>query len=222
MVARDCALAGEDPAHPARVHMQHLSCVESVAAVAAAKARGVPVTCEASPHHLLLTDDAVRTLDTRMKMNPPLRTEEDRQALIEGVRDRTIDCIATDHAPHARDEKEVPFEQAPMGTTGLETAFAAVYSSLVIPGILPLGLVVEKLIAGGGLLGLPVPRIAVGEPANVVLVDLAAEWEVGAEGYASRSENCCFGGRRLSGRVLLTVAAGSVAYRERAFALTPA
>ncbi len=219
MVARDCALAGYDDA---RVHMQHLSCAESVVAVAAAKAQGVQVTCEASPHHLLLTDEAVRTLDTRMKMNPPLRTEEDRQALIEGLRDGTIDCIATDHAPHARDEKEVPFEQAPMGTTGLETAFAAVYTGLVVPGILPLALVVEKLTAGGGLLGLPVPRIAVGSPANVVLVDLAAEWEVGAEGYASRSENCCFGGRRLSGRVLLTVAAGSVAYRERAFALTPA
>ncbi len=219
MVARDCALAGYEGA---RVHMQHLSALESVLAVATAKAQGVQVSCEASPHHLLLTHDAVRTLDTRMKMNPPLRTEADRQALIEGLRDGTIDCIATDHAPHARDEKEVPFEQAPMGTTGLETAFAAVYSGLVEPGVLPLGLVVEKLTGGGGLLGLPVPRVAVGEPANVVLVDLAAEWEVGAEGYASRSENCCFGGRRLHGRVLLTVAAGSVAYRERAFALAPA
>ena len=219
MVARDCALAGYEGA---RVHMQHLSALESVLAVATAKAQGVQVSCEASPHHLLLTHEAVRTLDTRMKMNPPLRTEEDRQALVEGLRDGTIDCIATDHAPHARDEKEVPFEQAPMGTTGLETAFAALYSGLVAPGVLPLGLIVEKLTSGGGLLGLPVPRIAVAEPANVVLVDLAAEWEVGAEGYASRSENCCFGGRRLRGRVLLTVAAGAVAFRERALALTPA
>jgi len=219
MVARDCALAGYEEA---RVHMQHLSAQESVLAIATAKAQGVQVSCEASPHHLLLTHEAVRTLDTRMKMNPPLRTEEDRQALIEGLRDGTIDCIATDHAPHARDEKEVPFERAPMGTTGLETAFAALYTGLVEPGVLGLNLVVEKLTSGGGLLGLPIPRIAVGEPANVVLVDLAAEWEVGAEGYASRSENCCFGGRTLRGRVLLTVAAGSVAYRERAFALTPA
>ncbi len=217
LVARDCALAGYEDA---RVHMQHLSAQESVLAVATAKAQGVQVSCEASPHHLLLTHEAVRTLDTSMKMNPPLRTEEDRQALIEGLRDGTIDCIATDHAPHARDEKEVPFEQAPMGTTGLETAFAAVYSGLVEPGVLPLGLVVEKLTSGGGLFGLPVPRIVRGNPANVVLVDLAADWEVGAEGYASRSENCCFGGRRLRGRVLLTVAAGSVAYRERAFALS--
>jgi dihydroorotase len=219
MVARDCALAGYEEA---RVHMQHLSAQESVLAVATAKAHGVQVSCEASPHHLLLTHEAVRTLDTRMKMNPPLRTEEDRQALIEGLRDGTIDCIATDHAPHARDEKEVPFERAPMGTTGLETAFAALYTGLVGPGVLTLSLVVEKLTSGGGLLGLPIPRIGVGELANVVLVDLAAEWEAGAEGYASRSENCCFGGRTLRGRVLLTVAAGSVAYRERAFALTPA
>ncbi len=219
MVARDCALAGYEDA---RIHLQHLSCEESVAAVAAAKAQGVRVSCEASPHHLLLTDEAVRSLDPRMKMNPPLRTEADRRALIEGLRDGTIDCVATDHAPHARHEKEVPFEQAPMGTTGLETAFAALFTDLVVPGVLGLALVVEKLTSGGGLLGLPVPRIAVGAPANLVLVDLAAEWEVGAAGYASRSANCCFGGRRLRGRVLLTVAAGSVAYRERAFALVPA
>ncbi len=218
MVARDAALAGYEGG---RVHMQHLSAQESVLAVAAAKAQGVQVSCEASPHHLLLTHEAVRTLDTRMKMNPPLRTEEDRQALIEGLRDGTIDCIATDHAPHARDEKEVPFEQAPMGTTGLETAFAAVYTGLVEPGILPLALVVEKLTSGGGLLGLPIPLIAVGEPANLVLVDLEAGFVAGAEGWASRSENCCFGGRTLRGRVLLTVAAGSVVHRERAFALTP-
>ncbi|HEX6744475.1 MAG TPA: dihydroorotase, partial [Solirubrobacteraceae bacterium] len=122
MVARDCALAGYEGG---RIHLQHLSCLESVQAVAAAKQAGVHVTCEASPHHLCLTEQAVRSLDTRMKMNPPLRTEADRQALIEGLRSGIVDCIATDHAPHARDEKEVPFEQAPMGTTGLETAFAA-------------------------------------------------------------------------------------------------
>ena len=219
MVARDCAIAGYEGA---RIHLQHLSAHESVTAVAAAKAQGVRVSCEVSPHHLLLTHEAVRTLDTRMKMNPPLRTEEDREALVAGLRDGTIDCIATDHAPHARDEKEVPFEQAPMGTTGLETAFAAVHTGLVVPGVLSLALLVEKLTGGGGLLDLPVPMIAVGEGANVVLVDLAATFEAGAEGWASRSANNCFAGRTLRGRILLTVAAGSVAYRERAFALTPA
>jgi dihydroorotase len=155
-------------------------------------------------------------------MNPPLRSERDRQALIAGLRDGTIDCIATDHAPHARDEKEVPFEQAPMGTTGLETAFAAVYTDLVIPGVLPLDLVVEKLSAGAALLELDTPAIERGRPANVTLVDLGAEWVVGESGYESRSENNCFAGRALQGRVLLTLAAGTVAYRQRAFALSAA
>ncbi|MEA2229616.1 MAG: dihydroorotase [Solirubrobacteraceae bacterium] len=220
MVARDAALAGYEGA---RVHMQHLSCVESVRAVAQAKELGVRVSAEVSPHHLCLTDEALREsqagpglLDTNMKMNPPLRTDQDRQALIEGLRSGVVDCIATDHAPHARDEKDVPFEQAPMGTTGLETAFAAVHTELVRPGVLPLALVVDRMSAGADLLGLPVPRIEAGRPANLTLIDLAAEWEVGEDGYESRSENCCFAGRRLHGRVLLTVAGGSVAYRERA------
>jgi dihydroorotase len=217
MIARDCALAGYEGA---RIHIQHLSARESVEVIREAKARGVAVTCEASPHHLTMTDEAVRTLDTRRKMNPPLRAEEDRQALIAGLVDGTIDCIATDHAPHARDEKDVPFEQAPMGTTGLETAFAAVYTDLVLPGALSLELVVEKLTAGLGLLDLFVPTIAVGEPANLVLVDLDAEWVVGDSGYESRSQNCCFAGRTLRGRVQLTVAAGAVAYRERSTLLS--
>jgi dihydroorotase len=221
MIGRDAAIAGYEDG---RIHIQHLSALESVAAVAEAKARGVRITAEASPHHLALTDADVlaSSLDTRLKMNPPLRGEADRQALIEGLRDGTIDCIATDHAPHAREEKEVPWEQAPMGTTGLETAFAAVHTELVVPGVLPLALVVEKLSAGAALFGLVSPRIAVGRPADLCLIDLAAEWEVGEAGYASRSENCCFAGRTLRGRVLATVAAGAVAYRERAFALSAA
>jgi dihydroorotase len=217
MIGRDCALAGYEGA---RIHIQHLSACESVEVIRDAKARGVAVTCEASPHHLTMTDEDVRTLDTRRKMNPPLRAEEDRQALIGGLVDGTIDCIATDHAPHARDEKDVPFEQAPMGTTGLETAFAAVYTDLVLPGTLTLELVVEKLTAGLGLLDLFVPTITAGAPANLVLVDLDAEWIVGESGYESRSENCCFAGRTLRGRVLLTVAAGAVAYRERSTLLS--
>jgi dihydroorotase len=219
MVARDAAIAGYEDG---RVHMQHLSCIESVRAVAQAKEIGVRVSAEASPHHLCLTDEAIREshggpgyLDTNMKMHPPLRTEADRQALIDGLRSGVVDCIATDHAPHARDEKETPFEQAPMGTTGLETAFAAVHTELVVPGVLPLALVVERMTSGATLLDLPVPRIAPDEPANLTLVDLAAEWEVGEDGYESRSENCCFAGRRLRGRVLITIAGGAVAHRER-------
>ncbi len=209
LIARDASLARYEDG---RIHIQHLSARESVEAVAEAKARGVRITCEASPHHLTLTDAILlKTLDTRLKMNPPLRSEDDRQALIAGLKDGTIDCIATDHAPHAQEEKEVPFEEAPMGTTGLETAFAAIYTA----DILPLPLLVEKLSAGAALMGLSTPEIRVGKPADLVLIDLAAEWEVGEAGYESRAANCCFGGRTLRGKVVTTIAAGGVVYRER-------
>jgi dihydroorotase len=213
LIARDASLAGYEDG---RIHIQHLSARESVAAIAEAKARGVKITAEASPHHLTLTHEALlERLDTRLKMNPPLRSENDRQALIDGLRTGTIDCIATDHAPHARHEKEVPFEEAPMGTTGLETAFASVYTDLVVPGVLPLSLIVQKLSAGATLMGLPTPELKVGRPADLVLIDLDATWEVGEAGYESRSENCCFAGRRLNGRVITTIAAGGIVYRER-------
>jgi len=220
LIARDAALAGYEDG---RIHIQHLSARESVAAVAEAKARGVRITAEVSPHHLTLTDEALlERLDTRLKMNPPLRAEHDRRALIAGLLDGTIDCIATDHAPHAREEKEVPFEEAPMGTTGLETAFAALYTELVLPGVLPLRVLVDKLSAGAALVGLPLPAIRTGEGANFCLLDLEAEYEVGEAGYESRSENSCFAGRRLRGRVLTTVAAGAVAYRQRTFSVVGA
>jgi dihydroorotase len=216
MIVRDAQIAlFEDAA----IHIQHLSARESVAAVEQAKAAGVAITCEASPHHLCLTDDAVRSLDASFKMNPPLRSEDDRQALIEGLRSGAIDCVATDHAPHAREEKEQPFEVAPMGVTGLETAFASLHTELVLPGVLDLGLLVERMTAGGTPFGLPVPSLAPGSPANVTLLDLDAEWQVGEAGYESRSANCAFDGRRLTGRVRMTVAAGAVAYRERSFAI---
>jgi dihydroorotase len=219
MVARDAELAGYEDA---RVHFQHLSCVASVEAVANAKAHGWRVSTEASPHHLLLTDEDVRSMDTRMKMNPPLATENDRKALVDGLRSGTIDCVATDHAPHAREEKEVPFEQAPMGTTGLETAFAALYSGLVLPGTLELSLLVERLTSGAALFELPTPLIAPEQIANLTLVDLDAEWIAGERGWESRSENCCFAGRKLHGRVLLTVSDGAIVYRERAFSVVGA
>jgi dihydroorotase len=209
MVARDAALAAYEDA---RVHFQHLSCVESLEALATAKAAGANVSAEVCPHHLTLTDDVVRTLDSRFKMNPPLRTERDRRALVEALSSGLIDCVATDHAPHARHEKEVPFEQAPMGTTGLETAFPALFTELVLSGEIELATVIERMSAGAALFGLPVPRIVPGAPANLTLVDLDARFEVGADGYASRSANCCFHGRALQGKVLLTVAAGTVAH----------
>jgi dihydroorotase len=213
MVARDAALAGYEDA---RIHALHLSAAESVEAVAAARAAGVAISAEACPHHLTLTDRALAPVpETRLKMNPPLRDERDRRALVAGLRDGTIDCVATDHAPHAPDEKEVPFEQAPMGTTGLETAFAVLHTDLVLAGELSLPVLVERMTAGAAVYDLPTPAVAVGEPANLCLVDLEAEWEVGESGYESRSENCCFAGRRLTGRVLATIAAGALAHRDR-------
>ena len=216
MISRDAALARFEEA---RIHVQHLSAFESVSVVEHAKAYGIEITCEATPHHLTLTDEAVRSLDSRFKMNPPLRTEADRQALIGAVRSGTIDCIATDHAPHTSNEKEVPFEQASMGVTGLETAFSVLYTDLVLPGVIELGILLERLNGGAEPLRFEVPRIAPGAPANLTLCDLDAEWEAGADGWESRSENSCFTGRRLRGKVLMTVVAGRVAYRQRSFAM---
>jgi dihydroorotase len=217
MIARDAALAGYEEG---RIHVQHLSAVESVQAARAAKAAGVRISCEVTPHHLCLTDEEVRSLDpTRFKMNPPLRAEADRQALIEGLRDGTIDCIATDHAPHASEEKEVPFESAAMGVTGLETAFSAVHTDLVLPGTIELALLVERLAGGAAPFGLQRPTLAPGSEANVALCDLAAGWTVGEDGYESRSSNSWCAGRTLTGRVLMTVAAGRIAFRLRSFTL---
>jgi dihydroorotase len=216
MVARDAALARYEDA---RIHIQHVSARETVAAIEQAKAAGVQITAEATPHHLTLTDQAVFSLDSNFKMNPPLRSEDDRQALIDALRSGTLDCVATDHAPHAREEKEQPFEAAPMGVTGLETAFAALHTELVLPGVIGLELLVERMTAGGEPFGVTVPTLANGANANIVLVDLDAEWQVGEAGYESRSANCCFAGRTLTGRVRMTVAGGSVSYRERSFAI---
>jgi dihydroorotase len=216
MIARDAELAAYERG---RIHVQHVSARESVAALERAKAAGTELSAEVTPHHLLLTDEAVRSLDAQFKMNPPLRTEADRQALIDALRRGVIDCVATDHAPHAREEKEQPFELAPMGVTGLETAFAALYTGLVVPGVLDLGLLVERMTAGGPPFGVGVPSLTPGSPAAVALLDLDAEWEVGESGYESHSSNCAFAGRRLRGRVRMTLAGGAVAYRERSFAL---
>jgi dihydroorotase len=217
MIARDAAIAGYEGG---RIHVQHLSAAESVEAVRVAKAAGVKITCEASPHHLCLTDEEVRSLDPhRFKMNPPLRTEADRQALIEGLRDGTIDCIATDHAPHAPEEKEVPYEQAAMGVTGLETAFAALHTHLVLPGTIELALLVDRLGVAAGFFEVERPSLAPGAEANIALCDLSASWTVGEDGYESRSANSWCDGEELTGRVLMTLAGGQVAYRLRSFSM---
>jgi dihydroorotase len=210
MVERDLSLAAYE-GQP--LHLLHLSARESVDALRNAQAEGVAASAEVTPHHLCLTDEAVRTLDPNLKMNPPLRAAEDRGALIEGLRDGTIGAVATDHAPHARHEKEVPFEAAPFGVTGLETAFSALYTNLVEPGQLPLETLLERMSAGPArIYGLEPPRIAVGARANLVLLDTAATWRVDEGGFRSRSANSWLLGQTLEGRVRMTVAAGKVVY----------
>lgn len=209
MIARDAAIAAYEGA---RIHVQHLSTLESLQVVRTARERGTQITCEASPHHLLLTDEACRGLDTHSKMNPPLRSERDRQALIEAVLDGTIDCIATDHAPHSRDEKALPFEQAPFGVTGLETSFSACYSELVLKHGLELGRLVELLGAGAELIDLEPPKLLEGNPADLCLIDLDRTWIVGEHGYVSKSANSCFHGRELPAKVVLTLSHGTVAH----------
>ena len=191
----------------------HLSVSESVELLRRALVDGVQVSAEVTPHHLCLTDEAVRSLDSNLKMNPPLRSEQDRLALIEALESGAISCIATDHAPHARQEKDVPFEAAPFGVTGLETAFAALYTHLVEPGLLPLGTLLDRMSAGPAhAFDLPVPRITVGEPANLVLLDLKASWIVREERFRSLSVNSWLLGQALRGEVVLTIAAGRVVF----------
>jgi dihydroorotase len=210
MVERDLALAGYE-GQP--VHLMHLSARESVEALSRAQVAGVAATGEVTPHHLCLTDEVVRSLDSNVKMNPPLRSGDDRAALVAGLRDGTIGCVATDHAPHAAHEKEVPFEAAPFGVTGLETAFSALYTHLVEPGLLKLETLLERLSTGPArAYRLEPPRIAVGAPANLTLLDLQASHRVEESGFRSRSANSWLLGRTVKGRVRLTIAAGRVAF----------
>jgi dihydroorotase len=211
MVGRDLAIARHEGAP---VHVCHVSAAETVAEIRRAKELGVPVTAEVTPHHLCLTDELVRGLDPAVsKMNPPLRSASDRAALVEALADGTLDCIATDHAPHRDHEKDVPFEEAPFGVIGLETAFPAVYTHLVEPGLVPLGTVVERMSRGPAeAFALPRPELRPGAPAHLSLWDLGAAAVV-TPPYASRSTNCAFAGRTLRGRCHLTVAAGTVAHR---------
>jgi dihydroorotase len=215
-VARDCALAAYEGG---RVHICHVSARETVDEIRLAKQRGVQVTAEVTPHHLLLTEEAVGDDPdpARFKMNPPLRSEDDRQALIAALCDGTIDCIATDHAPHPGDEKDAPFAEAPFGVIGLETAFAACHTELVEGGRMSLpDLVLRMSTDPARIFGLPVPTLADGAVANLALVDTAAVDRVGDRPYASKSTNAAFVGRELTGRVVMTLAGGQDVYRRGA------
>jgi dihydroorotase len=210
MVARDLDLAGETGQ---AVHLMHLSARESVEHLRRAHEAGTRATAEATPHHLCLTDEAIRTLDANLKMNPPLRSEDDRAALLDALRDGTIAAIATDHAPHSPEEKDVPFEAAPFGVTGLETSFASLYTYLIEPGVLTLETVLERMSAGpAAIFGLERPRIVVGARANLTLIDTQASWRVKVERFHSLSQNSWLLGKRLRGRIRLTIAAGRVVH----------
>jgi dihydroorotase len=210
MVERDLALAAYERRS---LHLMHLSARESVDALRRAHSAGLPATAEVTPHHLVLTDEAVRTLDPNVKMNPPLGTDGDRKALVEALRDGTISCVATDHAPHARHEKEVPFEAAPFGVTGLETAFSALYTHLVESRLLPLETLLQRMSTGPAeAYGLDAPAVAVGAPANLVLLDTEASWRVTEDGFRSRSTNSWLLGATLKGRVRATIAGGRLVH----------
>jgi dihydroorotase len=196
-----------------RAHIAHVSCSRSLEAIRAAKVAGVSVTCEVTPHHLALTDEAVRSLDANLKMNPPLRGEEERQALISALADGTVDCIATDHAPHAPQEKETPFEEAAFGIVGLETAFPVLYSALVDTGELSLDVLVRSMSTNPArVFGLPVPAVAEGEEANLALIDTEREFAVDPSSFSSKSSNTPFTDMSVKGKVELTLAAGRVAF----------
>jgi len=198
-----------------KVHIAHVSAAASVEAVRRGKARGVRVTAEATPHHLLLTDQAVKDsgYDTSTKMNPPLRTEDDRQALIEGLRDGTIDCIATDHAPHTVDDKKVEYDQAAFGVVGLETAVALCLDRLVGGGILDLPQLVSLLSTRPArVLGLPGGSLAPGSPADVTVLDLGRRVKVDPSRFESKGRNTPFGGWSLKGGPALTIVDGRVAW----------
>ena len=209
MVARNLALA---ELTTARLHLAHLSTAGSVRMVRAAKSRGIRVTAEVCPHHFSLTEEAVRGFNTHAKMNPPLRTWQDVQAIKEGLRDGTIDVIATDHAPHAVQDKQQQFAAAPNGIVGLETALPLTLA-LVEEGVLSLEAAVAKLTTEPArAFGLSKGSLAPGADADVVVVDPEAQWEVDPARFRSKSRNTPFAGWKVKGRVITTIVAGRVVH----------
>ena len=199
----------------AHLHVQHVSTAKALEAIRRAKEEGLQVTCEATPHHFTLTDEAVGDYDTNAKMNPPLRVEADRNAVIEGLLDGTVDCIATDHAPHASHEKEVEFERAPNGITGLETALGLALRVLHREHGMALAKVMALMsVHPAKVIGLRERgNLRVGSYADVVVFDAGAEWKFRASDSQSKSKNTPFDGAAMLGRVVATICEGRVAYR---------
>ncbi len=192
------------------IHFAHLSSAKSVELVRQAKRRGLRVTCEVTPHHLALTHEAVGDFDTAAKVNPPLRTEADRQALIEGLRDGTIDCIATDHAPHTAWEKDADFDAAPFGISGLETALAVCAETLVKPGLLTWSQLIGALAAAPArVAGAEAGTLTIGADADIAIIDPAAQWTVNPSKFASKGRHSPFAGRALTGAITHVFRKGS-------------
>ncbi len=214
VVARDLLLA---EATGARLHILHASTAGSVRLIREAKRRRVRVTAEATPHHLVLTDEALQGFDPNYKMNPPLRSSEDVAALREGLRDGTIDAIATDHAPHSVEEKMVEFDSAPFGVVGLETAVGIGLTLLVRDGIIDLAALIRAMsTAPAAILGLAGGRLAPGTPGDVTLLDLDRPWTVDPDAFMSKARNTPFAGWKLTGKAVATIVGGEIRYSELA------
>ncbi len=210
MVARDIRLA---EITGGRVHIQHLSTERSVELVREGKRRGIGVTAEACPHHFTLTDESLRSFDSNFKMNPPLRTKADIQAVIGGLRDGTIELLATDHAPHAPEKKARELDQAPFGIVGLETLLPISVFGLIEPGHLTWPEVIRMLtVAPAQLLGIPKGTLKPGADADVTLIDPAMEWTIDASKFYSKSRNTPYGGWKVRGRAVMAIVAGEVRY----------
>ena len=210
IVARDLAMAAETAG---RIHIAHVSTEGSLELIRRARAGGVRVSCEVTPHHLTLTEEACLTYDTTTKMNPPLRTGADREALLEGLKDGTVDVIATDHAPHHSDEKNVEFSRAPFGVIGLETAVSLALDRLVRPGMISIGRMVELMsVNPARILGVPGGTLKPAAPADITVLDLEREFSVEPARFHSLSRNTPFGGWRLRGGPVATIVAGEIVH----------
>ena len=212
IIAREICLA-ESLSLP--VHICHVSTYSGVQLIREAKARGVQVTAETCPHYFTLTDAAIADFDTNTKVNPPIRAEKDRLAIIEGLKDGTLDCIVTDHAPHHEDDKNVEYALAAFGISGLETSFALSYTQLVKGGALTLSELADKMSANpAAILNLQGGRLEVGAPADLTIVDLNKVWTIDPKDFVSKGKNTPFAGREVYGRVKYTVVDGDIKYRE--------
>lgn len=211
-IARDVLIAEETGCH---YHVCHVSTKESVRVIRDAKRAGIRVTAEVTPHHLVLIDEDIPNQDPNFKMNPPLRSEADRQALLEGLADGTIDCIATDHAPHAAEEKALGIERAPFGITGFETAFPLLYTKLVAEGKMTLETLIRNLTdKAAAIFELPYGKLEVGAEADLVLLDLETERTVSPERFRSKGKNTPFAGERLKGFPVMTLVKGEIVFKE--------